>query len=562
MLTHIHLWNFAIVEKLDIELEQGLTVLTGETGAGKSILLDALNLALGDRADTSVIRHGAKKAEISVTFQTDAKSEAEAWLKANELESENECIIRRIISNSGPSKAFINGKPAPIQSLRELGEMLVDLHGQHEHQSLLRREAQRDLLDAFAQTTNLVVDVNQAYNNWKQCQQELEQLSQAKNDREDRLGLLRYQVEELETLNLEEKELTELENEHKRLANASKIIESGEHVLNRLSGDDCGDVSTVVEQQLQKSCTEINQLIDSDPALQGIAEFLENAVIQVKEASAELRQYLESLELDPQRLEWVEQRLGSIQDLSRKHGVRAKTLFEVLPILNEELKQLQSAEVRADQIIKDVEAAQTTYSKAAAKLSKQRKVAANKLSSTVTQSMQTLGMDGGRFSINLESLEKQTPQLHGLERIEFLVSANPGQPLKPLSKVASGGELSRISLAIQVITAENSRIPTLIFDEVDVGIGGKIAEIVGHLLRTLTEHRQVICVTHLPQVAALGHQHLQVSKTSDTDTTISQINHLKEEQRIEELARMLGGIEITEQTLSHAREMIKRAQSH
>jgi DNA repair protein RecN (Recombination protein N) len=558
MLTHIHIWNFAIVEKLDIELKNGLTVLTGETGAGKSILLDALNLALGDRADTSVIRHGAEKAEISVTFQTDAQSEAEAWLKANELESENECIIRRVISNSGPSKAFINGKPAPIQSLRELGEMLVDLHGQHEHQSLLRREAQRDLLDAYAQTTTLVANVNQAYTKWKQCQQELEQLSQAKNDREDRLELLRYQVEELESVNLEENELTELENEHKRLANASKIIESGERLLNRLSGDE----SSVVGQQLQQSCAEINQLTESDPTLQGIAEFLENAAIQVSEATGELRQYLDSLELDPQRLEWVEQRLGNIQDLSRKHGVKPNSLFTVLPTLIEELKQLESAEVRADQVVQDVEKALIVYTKSAARLSKQRKIAATKLANTVTQSMQTLGMDGGSFSINLETLDSQTPQPQGLERVEFLVSANPGQPLKPLSKVASGGELSRISLAIQVITAENSRIPTLIFDEVDVGIGGKIAEIVGHLLRTLTEHRQVICVTHLPQVAALGHQHLQVSKTSDTDTTISQINHLKEEERIDELARMLGGIEITEQTLSHAREMIKRAQSH
>lgn len=558
MLTHIHIWNFAIVEKLDIELESGLTVLTGETGAGKSILLDALNLALGDRADTSVIRHGAEKAEISVTFQTDEKSEAEAWLKANELESENECIIRRVISNNGPSRAFINGKPAPIQSLRELGEMLVDLHGQHEHQSLLRREAQRDLLDAYAQTTNLVADVNQAYTKWKQCQQELEQLSQAKHDREDRLELLRYQVQELESVNLEENELSKLENEHRRLANASNIIETGERLLNRLSGDE----PAVVGQQLQQSCAEINQLTESDPALQSIAEFLENAAIQVSEATGELRHYLDSVELDPQRLEWVEQRLGSIQDLSRKHAVKPNALFTVLPTLVEELKHLVSAEVRADQILKDVEKALFAFTKAAAKLSKQREIAANKLGTMVSQSMQTLGMDGGNFSVDLETLDADTPQPQGMERVEFLVSANPGQPLKPLSKVASGGELSRISLAIQVITAENSKIPTLIFDEVDVGIGGKVAEIVGHLLRTLTEHRQVICVTHLPQVAALGHQHLQVSKKSDTDTTISQINHLKKDQRIEELARMLGGIEITKQTLSHAREMIKRAQSH
>lgn len=558
MLTHIHIWNFAIVEQLDIELESGLTVLTGETGAGKSILLDALNLALGDRADTGVIRHGAEKAEISVTFQTDDQSEAEVWLKENEMASENECIIRRVISKTGPSRAFINGKPAPIQTLRELGEMLVDLHGQHEHQSLLRREAQRDLLDAFAHNTELLDDVSQSFNHWKQCQLELLQLSQAKTEREDRLELLRYQVQELETLNLEVNELPELESEHKRLANASQILETGESLLNRLDAD--GPVG--VNNQLQQSCTDIQRLTTSDPALSGVAELLESAAIQVSEASGDLRHYLDALELDPERLEWLEQRLGMIQDLSRKHGVKPEDLVNVLPALNKELKQLESAEIRADQIQQDVEKSLEIYNRTAAKLSKRRAKAAKELGETVTESMQTLGMDGGRFSIALEAMDSTTPLQQGMERVEFLVSANPGQPLKPLTKVASGGELSRISLAIQVITAENSRIPTLIFDEVDVGIGGKVAEIVGHLLRTLTDHRQVICVTHLPQVAALGHHHLQVSKTSDTDTTISQINSLKEEQRVEELARMLGGIEITEHTLSHAREMIKRAQSH
>lgn len=558
MLTHIHIWNFAIVEKLDIELENGLTVLTGETGAGKSILLDALNLALGDRADTSVIRHGAEKAEISVTFQTDDQSQAEAWLKANELESENECIIRRVISKNGPSKAFINGKPAPILTLRELGEMLVDLHGQHEHQSLLRREAQRDLLDAFAQNSQLAKDVSEAYSSWKQCQQELAQLSQAKSERDDRLELLNYQVEELESLDLSESDLTELESEHKRLANASQIIETGKRLLNRLTGDD----TTVVNHQLQQSCAEINELTTSDQSLTGVAEFLESAAIQVSEASGELRHYLDTLDLDPQRLEWIEQRLASIQDLSRKHNVSAKELVNVLPALTEELKQLQSAEIRADQIQQDVDKALAQFNKIAARLSKRRVQAAQQLGNTVTESMQTLGMEGGSFSVELTTMDSTTPLQHGMEKVEFMVSANPGQPLKPLTKVASGGELSRISLAIQVITAENSRIPTLIFDEVDVGIGGKVAEIVGHLLRTLTAHRQVICVTHLPQVAALGHHHLQVSKSSDTDTTISEINQLKENQRIEELARMLGGIEITEQTLSHAREMIERAQSH
>ncbi|WP_455216838.1 DNA repair protein RecN [Kaarinaea lacus] len=557
MLTHIHIWNFAIVEQLDLEVEDGLTVLTGETGAGKSILLDALNLALGDRADTGVIRHGAEKAEISVTFQTAEGSEAEAWLRENELDSANECIIRRVISSKGSSKAFINGKPAPIQSLRELGEMLVDLHGQHEHQSLLRREVQRQLLDDYADHDKLLGQLGDAYRLWSGRQRELEQLRRASSDRDARLELLRYQVNELEQLNLAAGELDELEIEHKRLANANRLLETGNQVLQRLDDDEQAAITTL----LRHCSHDIQKLAETDPALQGVAELLESANIQLDEAGGELRHYLDSLELDPQRLEWVEERLASIQDLSRKHQVKGEQLVDLLPELQTELSNLEQADIRADKLQHDVDTALDEYQKLAGKLSKSRNKAAKALARAVTESMQTLGMDGGRFDIELETLADQAPTPLGMERIEFVVSANPGQPLKALTRVASGGELSRISLAIQVITAQNTRIPTLIFDEVDVGIGGRVAEIVGQLLRTLSTHRQVLCVTHLPQVAAQGHHHLQVSKLSASDTTISQIQTLKEKQRIEELARMLGGIEITEQTLSHAREMMQRAQT-
>jgi DNA repair protein RecN (Recombination protein N) len=555
MLTHIHIWNFAIVESLDLELEAGLTVLTGETGAGKSILLDALNLALGDRADTGVIRHGADKAEISVTFSTHDAPEAEAWLRDRELDSAEECIIRRTISASGPSKAFVNGKPTPIQSLRELGEMLVDLHGQHEHQSLLRREAQRQLLDDYADHGRLLSELGAAYQHWRDLKDELSALQQASSDRDARLELLSYQVKELEALDLSQDELPELEAEHSRLANANQLLETGNRVLNLLEENEEGALGALLGQ----SCNDIQHLAQADAALNSVAELLDSATIQVREASSELRHYLDALELDPVRLDWINQRLATIQDLSRKHHVAAEELPALLPRLQQELTNLEQAEVRSDEIRQEVESALKGYRALAKKLSKSREKAAEALSQAVTDSMQTLGMEGGRFAIQLEPLADEMPAPQGMERAEFVVSANPGQPLKPLTKVASGGELSRISLAIQVITASQTRIPTLIFDEVDVGIGGRVAEIVGHQLRALAGHRQVICVTHLPQVAALGHHHLQVSKRSDTDTTISEIQELSAEQRVDELARMLGGIEITEQTLSHAREMIERA---
>ena len=555
MLTHIHIWNFAIVERLDLPLEDGLTVLTGETGAGKSILLDALGLALGDRADTSVIRHGAEKAEISVTFSTHDAPEAEAWLQEHELDSAGECIIRRVIAANGPSKAFINGKPAPAASLRELGEMLVDLHGQHEHQSLLRREAQRQLLDDFAGHGSLLGELAEAFHDWRDRQAELDRLRQAASERDDRLELLRYQVRELEELNLAEGELAELEAEHRRLANASGLLETGQRVLLTLDGDDPACAASLLAGGLH----DVGEMRETDPQLDGVVELLDSAVIQAREAASELRHYLDGLELDPERLAWLEQRLAAITDLARKHHCAPEELPALLPRLQAELAELEQAEVRAGNLQAEVDAALAAYRKLAEKLGKGRRRAAKKLGEAVTESMQTLGMEGGRFEVDVVPLESDTPAATGLERIEFRVSANPGQPVRPLAKVASGGELSRISLAIQVITARDSRIPTLIFDEVDVGIGGRVAEIVGQLLRTLGDQRQVICVTHLPQVAALGHHHLQVSKTAEQDRTHSRIQVLDMEERVDELARMLGGIEITEQTLSHAREMIERA---
>lgn len=554
MLTHIHIWNFAIVEALDIELEPSLSVLTGETGAGKSILLDALGLALGDRADNSIIRHGENRAEISVTFDTREAANAEAWLKEHELDSEHECIIRRTVNEKGPSKAFINGKPATVQQLRELAEMLVDLHGQHEHQSLMKADIQQQLLDDYANHTELLAEVKSSYQQWHKLNSEFNKLSTAKSEQDHRLDLLRYQVNELETLNLQAGESEQLDTEYKRLSNASQLLQTTEQTLYALEESDKGSVS----QQLSYFTSELQHLGKTDNKLNDIASLLDNAAIQVNEASSELRQYVDNLELDPERLSFLDERIGNIHSLARKHQVSPDELPALFEKLQQELDSIENADIHLEKLQQEITDSSQRYQAAAKALTKSRIKAAKVLSEKVSASMSELGMEGGKFEVALKTYEKDSFHANGNEQIEFLVSANPGQPPRSLSKVASGGEISRISLAIQVIAAESTRIPTLIFDEVDVGIGGRVAEIVGMKLKQLAAHRQVICVTHLAQVAALGEHHLQVSKRSDSATTISQINYLDKAQRVNELARMMGGIEITQQTLSHAKEMLSK----
>jgi len=556
MLSHIHVRNFAIVTQLELDFGAGLTVLTGETGAGKSILLDALGLALGDRAASELIRHGEDRAEISVGFDVAGVPEAKAWLAERELEADGECIIRRTINRSGPSKAYINGQPSPVQALRELGEMLVDLHGQHEHQSLLKRDVQRQLLDDYAGHGELLGRLAGVYRQWKAQREELERLSGAKADREARLELLRFQVGELEALDLGADELAELDREHARLANASRLVEGGQRALQALYEADDASVSSL----LGHCMGELEELGRLDADLAPAAQLLGEATIQIREAVSELRHYLDRLDIDPERLAWVEQRLAAIHELARKHRLGPEELPGLLPRLSEELAELEEADIRLERLESEIERLAGQYRELADQLGKGRKQAAAKLAKAVTERMQELGMEGGRFDIALEPQAEGRFSAHGLERVEYIVSANAGQPLKPLSKVASGGELSRIGLAILVITAQNARIPTLVFDEVDVGIGGRVAEIVGLQLRSLGGARQVVCVTHLPQVAALGHHHLQVSKESAKQTTLTRITPLSEQERVDEVARMLGGIEITDQTLSHAREMIERAQ--
>jgi DNA repair protein RecN (Recombination protein N) len=555
MLTQLTIRNFTIVDHLDLQFHAGMTVLTGETGAGKSILLDALLLAMGGRAESGTVRAGATRAEISAEFDIRSNSDIQQWLRDNELDEDDDCLIRRTIGSDGRSKGFINGRTVPMQSLRDLGDLLVDIHGQHAHQSLLKRHLQRQALDDYAGHHELLHQVSDAYQQWKTLCQQQAALTQSKEEREARIELLSYQTGELNELSLGEHELGELEEEHARLANLNVIQESGARTLYALSENE----EASIMQQLQHASGQLEQLLQYDHRLENISRMLTEASIQVDEAADELRHYLDGLSLDPERLNWLDERLGLIHDLSRKHRVEPHSLPDLQRQLSEELATLLSASEQSDNLEQQIAEAEQAYLTVAKKLTKQRQKAAKTLSALVSDNMQQLGMTQGQFKIELEAQEEFSPG--GMERVEFQVATNPGQPFKPMSKVASGGELSRISLAIQVITAGSARIPTLIFDEVDVGIGGGIAETVGHLLRSLSRERQVLCVTHQPQVASLAHQHLHVSKHTTDKTTHTTVTMLDASQRTDEIARMLGGIEITAQTLSHAKEMIERGQT-
>lgn len=554
MLSHIYIRNFAIIEELDLDFLPGMTALTGETGAGKSILLDAIGLVLGDRADSSIVRHGTDKTDITLAVDINKSPLAQQWLTEHDLDDDDICILRRTISRTGKSRGWINGSPCNQSMLRQLGEQLVDIHGQHEHQSLMKKDSQRKLLDDFADNTDLLKQTSNTYKAWKTLHSRLEELSSAYDHHLARLDLLKFQYQELEALQLQTNETIELDKEHSRLSHAGDLIQTTQQVT-QISYE--GDVS--IYSQLGQMIQQLAQKSHLDSSLQEPQELLSQAQIQVQEAANQLRHHLDQLELDPARLNWVENRLQSIQNLARKHRIDPDQLLQKQQTLANELEELDSDEYSLSNLQEKVEQAEQAYLSAANRLTKQRQTAATQLASGVSRAMQTLGMQGGQFNIVLMPHNKWTPQ--GVEQIEFQVSANPGQPLKPLIKVASGGELSRISLAIQMIAAQQVSLPALIFDEVDSGIGGGIAEVVGKQLRKLggnhTEHaRQVLCVTHLPQVASQAHQHYKVTKIKTADQTSTGMIHLDKQQRIEEIARMMGGIAITEATLKLAEEMV------
>jgi DNA repair protein RecN (Recombination protein N) len=554
MLNHLYIRDFAIVQKLELAIESGLTVLTGETGAGKSVLIDALALALGERAESGVIRHGCERTEVAAGFDLKAGQDAAKWLQAHDLFEDGECLLRRVVERDKGSKAYINGRPVPVQMQRELGELLVDVHGQHEHQSLLKRDAQRQVLDDYAGLGTQIDSLGEFFSALRGLEMRRESLSREGADRTARIDFLRFQVKELEALKLTPEEIPQIEDEHKRLANGAELMQGAQTIANNLYDDDENAVSGRINQSIRQ----LEGLSEYDAKLGALINLLNEAVVQVDEAASQLHQYLDGLDIDPARLEWLEGRIAALHDLSRKHHVKAEDLPSVLTHLKTELADIEDFDVNLEKLDKDIKDARTAYLKLANEVSRERAKAAKQLSVEITQEMQKLGMPGGHFEITLTPLPKDELSASGLERIEYQVSANPGQPVKPLTKVASGGELSRISLALQVVTARIGRIPTLIFDEVDVGIGGGVAEIVGAQLRTLADSRQVLCITHLAQVAAQGHHHLQVTKETAANTTITHIGPLTAKERVQEVARMLGGVEITRQTLDLAAEMLSR----
>ncbi len=554
MLQSLHVRDFAIVKALELHYEPGFTVLTGETGAGKSILIDALALALGERAESGVIRHGATRAEVSASFTLSPNSDAAHWLEEHDLEDEGSCLLRRVVETEKPSRAYINGRPVPVQTLRELGEMLVDIHGQHEHQSLLKRDAQRRILDDHAGLAESLTQLEQHYREWHALTERLDTLSRESSDRAARVELLRHQVQEFEALSLADGEIAKLEEEHARLANGAELVEGAQAVAQMVYDDDEQACAALIARAQSR----LEGLVRFDPKIGEIAGLLGEASIQIEEAASRLHQYLDSLELDPARLEWVENRIAHVQELSRKHRVKPEELPQVFERLKTELSDVEDYDLNLDRLKEGIAREREAYLKIAKEVSRLRKLAAKTLSDAVTARMQELGMPGGRFEIALQALPEGEFASYGLERAEFLVSANPGQPPKPLSKVASGGELSRISLAIQVVTSAHGHIPTLIFDEVDVGVGGRVAEIVGRELRALGEQRQALCITHLAQVAAQGQHHIQVTKQAEGSVTHIDARPLTGRERVSEIARMIGGVEINQKTLAHAEDMLAR----
>jgi DNA repair protein RecN (Recombination protein N) len=555
MLTQIDIHHLATIQELHLELLPGCTVITGETGAGKSILIDAIELALGSRATGDMVRPGHDKADISITFTLDNIASAKQWLKNYDLDSDaDECIIRRTIHKDGRTRSYINGAPTTLQILRELGDLLINVHGQHEHQALFKADTQRDMLDQYAGHENLINKVATLSHDWHSLHQTIHDLRQSNSDRNNRTDYLRFQFNELEALQLKSNEFAELELEHKQLAHSGELLQNLNLASQLLAEHENQDVLSLLNQTINALET-VQQV---DPKIASWIESLRNAYILLNDAESEMRNYLEHVELDPERLQWVEQRIGVLFDMGRKHKVGPDELYDLQQKIAEELKALDTSDERLTELEMQLSQCEKEYNKAATQLSESRKKAAKKLDKEITHIIHELTLPHGQFHIHFDSQDITPFASYGLEKVIFQITTNVGQPLQPLAKVASGGELSRISLAIHMATAEQHTIPTLIFDEVDVGISGGTAEIVGKLLRRLGQTHQLLCITHQPQVAAQGQQHLLVEKRHEKNATFTQVRLLEPKEKVQELARMLGGVEITKKTLDHAREMLEK----
>ncbi|MBD3822192.1 MAG: DNA repair protein RecN [Thiotrichales bacterium] len=548
MLQTLTIQNLALIEKLSLDFHSGFTALTGETGAGKSILLDALGLALGERADSGLVRHGTPRADITADFEIQDLPQVQAWLADNEFDDEGNCLLRRTLTSEGRSKAYINGLPASISQLKGLSDLLIDIHGQHEHQSLLHSNKQLELLDAYANHPSLLKATQQAYQQWQSLKKCYKALHEQQSDRQSQLDLLNFQLKEFDKVMPVADEYDALAEEQNGLAHASEIKQAVYNAYELIEGEEG------VTEKLSSAIHALESVAEYSPTLEKIAEQLNSLLIDAQEAANDIQAQDHHIELDPARLQAVDERLSELFGLAKRYTLEPQELVDKHQQIRDALAELEDSDASLESLKAEIEQAETAYQKAADALTKSRGTSGKQLGDTVTDTMKTLGMENGQFKIDITPSDK--PSATGSDTVSFLVTANKGQPLQPLAKVASGGELSRISLAIQVASAEVASLPTLIFDEVDVGIGGGIAEVVGQKMQQLGKHRQILSITHLAQVAAYGNQHLNIAKATVDEQTITQVNELDEAERIEELARMLGGMTITENTRNHAKEML------
>lgn len=553
MLLQLSVRNFAIVQSLEIDFQQGMTAITGETGAGKSIAIDALGLCLGDRAEAGMVRKGADKAEITACFSLPTLPVARQWLTDQELlEDDEECVIRRVISAEGRSKAYINGSPVSLQQLKNLGQYLVNIHGQHAHQQLLKADVQRELLDSYAAHPALLQQVAACYQQLQESRKQYQALQESQQQREARRQLLDYQVQELNEFAIEEAEFEQLEVEHKRLSHSQSLLEQSQMSFHQLyDADDINALSII-----QHAVDRLSELQEHDASLTPIVEMLTEANIQVDEASQQLRDYIDGLEVDPFRMQQVEARFSRAMELARKHQILPEGLYQYHQKLLDEFAQLQQDDDLLGELASKLDALQQAYIESAQALSESRTKAAQKLAGEVQSQIRLMNMNQACFCIAVDFNAEQAASRYGLDQVHFMVATNPGQPADLLEKVASGGELSRIGLAVQVIASASHQVPTMIFDEVDTGISGPTASVVGQLLRRLGERLQVLCVTHLPQVAACAQHQMLVTKFSDGKTTETHMLALEQQQRIEELARLLAGDKLTDTAIANARELL------
>ena len=550
MLRSLQIRNFAIIDEIDITFNDDMTVLTGETGAGKSILIDALSLVLGERGSSNLIRNKEKRAEYTAEFEITNNSHALNWLIEKSLDNENECILRRTISPDGKSRSFINGNTVNLQSLKSLGDLLVDIHGQHFHQSLCKKNVQRDLLDHFGGLSVTKNKIKRIFNEWKELSDQLSKMIEGNTNKEDRIDLLSFQLKELDELALKPGEYDSLNSEFKKISNIEKINKGINSLIDCLQSNEI----TNVEQMLNDSIKNIDTLATFDNSLKETKDLLSEAEINVSEAIGNLSRYGESIDYDNQKSREIEERINTIISLSRKHRVDPDELIDTKIQIEKELNELNNSQTSIDEAERHLSDLRKKYDDLASELTKKRSDSAKKLSGLVADSMNELGMTGGIFEV--EITPSNNISQHGNDDITFHISANPGQKPQPLSNIASGGELSRMSLAIQVITSNGTNIPTMIFDEVDSGIGGAIAEVVGNKLKDLGQNKQVLCVTHLAQVASKGSSHIRINKLTDNKKTKIYACKLNADERIEEIARMIGGIELTEKTREYAKEML------